>query len=169
MGYAKNNFFIITSILLSLHHNCYWTNFIWGTLDSFLKVCKNTGKVPGWASACCLTLHMLFWKISIIAQSETASLKQWVRHVIKCVSLAGLSVYVKLSLLAGLAIFTSPSVFYHQSCNSNSISLIVLSQLRDSRSCGRGKESWWVPLTHPMLSYVVAGRGYCRWWERSVC
>lgn len=141
---------------------------IWGTLDSFWKVCKNTGKVPGWASACGLTLRMLFWK-SIIAQSDTASLKQWVRHVIKCVSLVELSVYVKLSLLAGLAIFTSPSFFYHQPCNSNSISLIVLSQLRDSRSCGRGKESWWVPVTHLMLSYVAVGRGYCRWWERSVC
>lgn len=50
------------------------------------------------------------------------------RCVLKCVSLAELSVYVKLSLLAGLTISISPSVFDHQPCNSNSISFVVLSQ-----------------------------------------
>lgn len=60
------------------------------------------------------------------------SIPEIVRHVLKHVSLVELSVYVKLSLLTGLAIFIS--VFDHQPYNSNSISFIVLSQLRDFKS-----------------------------------
>lgn len=104
MGYAKNSFFFVLLLAFFFHCTTVVTELkiIWGTLDSFWKVCKNTSKVPGWASAHGLPLHMLFWKISVIAQSETASPKQWVRHVLKCVSLVELSVFWSYHYLLGL-------------------------------------------------------------------
>lgn len=144
---------------------------IWGTrlILKSLQEYKSSPLGEHLPMDCLYTCCFERWKVSIIAQSDTASPKQWGRHVLKCVSLGELSVHVKLSSLAGLAVFISLTVFDHQPRNSNSVSFIVLSQLRDSEWCGHGEESRWVPVTHLMLSYVGIGQGYCRQWERSVC
>lgn len=77
-------------------------------------------------------------KDTVTAQSEKAS-PQKVRCVFKFVSMVEFSACVKLLLLDRIAIFVSPCNFDHQPCNS--FSLILLSQFRDSKSCGHDKET----------------------------